>query len=142
MVEFVRQSTAMRITHTPEAHMRGDDRQQAAMWSYGSLEQRVLHPLRPMRAMVDTVLAELSPQVRPTVLGIGRPSIASVRSRPARIRSARTRGARMRRRASTIEERGFDKVGGRQRCAVGPRRGKRRLGGRMWRRPTGPKVRT
>src|SRR5262245_30374432 len=42
MVEFVKQSTTMRVTHTPEARMRGDDRQQAAMWSYLSLEQRVL----------------------------------------------------------------------------------------------------
>ena len=54
MVEFVKQSTTMRVTHTPEARMRGDDRQQAAMWSYVSLEQRVLQgrPLRPMRATV------------------------------------------------------------------------------------------
>ena len=42
--------------------MRGDDRQQAAMWSYISPEQRVPpeHPLRPIRAMVDTILADLS----------------------------------------------------------------------------------
>jgi hypothetical protein len=54
MVEFVKQSTTMRVTQTPEARMRGDGRQQAAMWSYLSLEQRVLQgrPLRPMRATV------------------------------------------------------------------------------------------
>ena len=54
MVEFVKQSTTMRLTHTPEARMRGDNQQQAAMWSYVSLEQRVLQgrPLRPMRATV------------------------------------------------------------------------------------------
>jgi hypothetical protein len=38
----------MRVTRTKEARMRGDDRQQAAMWSYISPEQRVPpeHPLR------------------------------------------------------------------------------------------------
>ncbi len=38
--------------------MRGDDEQQAGMFSYVSPEQRVPadHPLRPMRAMVDAVL--------------------------------------------------------------------------------------
>jgi len=43
--------------------MRGDDRQQAAMFSYLSPEQRVPadHPLRPMRRMVDDVLRGLSP---------------------------------------------------------------------------------
>ena len=44
--------------------MRGDDEQQASVWSYIPLEQRVPaeHPLRPLRAMVDAVLRELSPQ--------------------------------------------------------------------------------
>jgi len=38
--------------------MRGDDRQQGAMFSYISPEQRVPadHPLRPIREMVDEVL--------------------------------------------------------------------------------------
>ena len=38
--------------------MRGDDRQQAAMWSYVSAKQRVPqeHPLRPIRKMVDGAL--------------------------------------------------------------------------------------
>jgi hypothetical protein len=54
----------MRVTHTKEARMRGGDGQQAGMWSYISPEQRVPHdhPLRPIRAMVDTILAELSPE--------------------------------------------------------------------------------
>ena len=58
--------------------MRGDDRQQAAMWSYLSPEQRVPqdHPLRPIRAMVDTVLAELSPAFARLYSPVGRPSIA------------------------------------------------------------------
>ena len=55
--------------------MRGDDRQQAAMWSYISPEQRVPqdHPLRPIRAMVDTVLAELSPEFARLYSPVGRP---------------------------------------------------------------------
>jgi hypothetical protein len=64
MVESVEGSATMRVTHTQEARMRGDDRQQAGMWSYISPEQRVPpdHPLRPIRAMVDTILGELSPE--------------------------------------------------------------------------------
>ena len=57
--------------------MRGDDRQQAGMWSYISPEQRVPadHPLRPIRAMVDTILAELSPEFATLYSRVGRPSI-------------------------------------------------------------------
>jgi hypothetical protein len=42
--------------------MRGDDPQQAAIFSYISPEERVPpeHPLRAIRAMVDVVLKELS----------------------------------------------------------------------------------
>ncbi len=42
--------------------MRGDDTQQGSMWSYLSPEQRVPkdHPLRQIRAMVDTALKPLS----------------------------------------------------------------------------------
>lgn len=37
---------------------------QPHMWSYVPLEQRIPldHPLRPLRAMIDTILTELSPQ--------------------------------------------------------------------------------
>ncbi len=44
--------------------MRGDDQQQGAMYSYLSPEARVPqdHPLRAIRAMVDQVLGELSPE--------------------------------------------------------------------------------
>ena len=58
--------------------MRGDDRQQAAMWSYLSPEQRVPadHPLRPVRRMVDTVLGELAPAFAKLYAPVGRPSIA------------------------------------------------------------------
>ena len=57
--------------------MRGDDRQQAGMWSYISPEQRVPHdhPLRPIRAMVDAILAELSPEFATLYSPVGRPSI-------------------------------------------------------------------
>ena len=61
--------------------MRGDDERQAAVWSYIPLEQRVPadHPLRPMRAMVDAVLTELSPQFERLYARVGRPSIAPER---------------------------------------------------------------
>ncbi len=57
--------------------MRGDDRHQAAMWSYISPEQRVPqdHPLRPIRAMVDMILADLSPEFAELYSPVGRPSI-------------------------------------------------------------------
>jgi len=69
----------MRVTHVEEARMRGDDRQQAGMWSYVPLEQRVPpdHPLRPIRNLVDGVLAELSPEFSQLYARVGRP-----RSRP------------------------------------------------------------
>jgi len=58
--------------------MRGDDRQQGAMFSYVSPEQRVPadHPLRPIRRMVDEVLQELSPRFDRMYAQMGRPSIA------------------------------------------------------------------
>jgi transposase len=58
--------------------MRGDDRQQAAMYSYLSPEERVPadHPLRTLRLMVDGVLKELSPQFTALYAHTGRPSIA------------------------------------------------------------------
>jgi hypothetical protein len=67
----------MRVTQLEEACMRGDDHQQAAMWSCLSPEQRVPadHPLRPIRTMVNTVLAELSPDFATLYSPVGRPSI-------------------------------------------------------------------
>lgn len=58
--------------------MRGDDRQQAAMFSYLSPDARVPadHPLRAIRAMVDQVLADLSPRFEALYARTGRPSIA------------------------------------------------------------------
>src|SRR5215471_2060470 len=77
MVELAESSTTICVVHTKEARMRGDDRQQAAMWSYISPEQRVPqdHRLRPIRAMVDTILAELSPEFATLYAPVGRPSI-------------------------------------------------------------------
>jgi len=57
--------------------MRGDDRQQAAMFSYLSPEARVPqdHPLRVIRTLVDEVLRELSPRFGGLYAQVGRPSI-------------------------------------------------------------------
>ena len=57
--------------------MRGDDRQPDALFSYIRPEQRVPadHPLRPIRAMVDTVLHELSAEFARLYSRMGRPSI-------------------------------------------------------------------
>jgi len=57
--------------------MRGDDVRQGSVFSYVSLEQRVpeSHPLRPLRAMVDEALVELSPAFEGLYSRVGRPSI-------------------------------------------------------------------
>src|SRR5271163_217421 len=57
--------------------MRGNDRQQGHVFSYLSPEQRVRqdHPLRPIRAMVDQVLKQLSPKFDKMYSKAGRPSI-------------------------------------------------------------------
>src|ERR1700692_4992120 len=57
--------------------MRGRDQQQSHVFSYISPEQRVRrdHPLRPIRAMVDEILKQLSPQFTKMYAKVGRPSI-------------------------------------------------------------------
>ena len=57
--------------------MRGDDRQQAQMFSYLSPEERVPqdHPLRAIREMVDRALTRLSPRFEGLYSTTGRPSI-------------------------------------------------------------------
>src|SRR2546428_839876 len=57
--------------------MRGEDNKQEAMFSYVSPERRVPtdHPLRPIRAMVDGILKEMSPQFAKRYADVGRPSI-------------------------------------------------------------------
>src|SRR3954449_12496275 len=58
--------------------MRGQDRQQSAMFSYVSPEERVPaeHPLRPIREMADVALKSLSPVFDGMYATFGRPSIA------------------------------------------------------------------
>src|SRR5882724_2621595 len=58
--------------------MRGDDEQQAAMFSYISPEKRVPadHPLRPIRKMTDEIFKQLSPRFDALYARVGRPSIA------------------------------------------------------------------
>jgi hypothetical protein len=58
--------------------MRGDDPQQAAIFSYISPEERVPqdHPLHTMRVLVEAVLKALSPQFDRLYSDTGRPSIA------------------------------------------------------------------
>jgi transposase len=57
--------------------MRGNDQQQNHVFSYISPEQRVRkdHPLRPIRAMVDQILKQLSQQFDRMYAKVGRPSI-------------------------------------------------------------------
>src|ERR1700758_623429 len=58
--------------------MRGQDRQQSAMFSYVSPEERVSveHSLRPIREMADVALKALSPVFSRMYAAFGRPSIA------------------------------------------------------------------
>src|SRR3982074_571360 len=58
--------------------MRGDDLQQAGMFSYLSPEQRVpqSYPLGAIRKIADAVFVELSPQFDKMYARMGRPSIA------------------------------------------------------------------
>ena len=57
--------------------MRGSDHETGSMFSYRSLEDRIPadHPLRPLRAMVDAALEELSPLFGGLSAGWGRPWI-------------------------------------------------------------------
>jgi transposase len=61
--------------------MRGDQEQQAGMYSYISPEQRVPadHPLRPLRKMTDEIFKQLSPRFDKLYSRVGRPSIAPER---------------------------------------------------------------
>lgn len=58
--------------------MRGEDQQQASLFSYISPEERVPqdHPLRPIREMCDGALKRLSPEFERLYSRTGRPSIA------------------------------------------------------------------
>lgn len=58
--------------------MRGDDRHQSELFSYGSLEERIAkdHPLRRIRDVADQALARLSTRFDAIYGDTGRPSIA------------------------------------------------------------------
>jgi transposase len=58
--------------------MRGEDRQQSAMFSYVSTEERIpqSHPLRSIRRLVDGALKDLSRDFNKMYANEGRPSIA------------------------------------------------------------------
>ena len=57
--------------------MRGEDVRSESLFSYLSCEARVPkdHPLRPIQAIVDQALTELSPTFEKLYADIGRPSI-------------------------------------------------------------------
>lgn len=57
--------------------MRGSDQPQTALFSYLSIEDRIPqdHPLRAMQALVNPILAELSPRFQVLYARTGRPSI-------------------------------------------------------------------
>ncbi len=57
--------------------MRGADQPQTAMFSYVSIEDRIPadHPLRAIHALVNPVLAALSPRFQTMYSRMGRPSI-------------------------------------------------------------------
>jgi transposase len=59
-------------------NMRGDDKQQAAMFSYLTMEQRIPadHPMRRIRAMADRALAGMDAEFDRLYSDTGRPSIA------------------------------------------------------------------
>jgi transposase len=61
--------------------MRGSDPKQEAMFSYVSPENRVPaeHPLRPLRALMDDILKQMSPRLAKLYADTGRPSIAPER---------------------------------------------------------------
>jgi transposase len=58
--------------------MRGDDRQQHELFSYGGLDERIAadHPLRRIRALADQALARLTTRFDAIYGDAGRPSIA------------------------------------------------------------------
>jgi transposase len=58
--------------------MRGDDRQQHELFSYGGLDERIAadHPLRRIRTLADQALARLNSQFDAIYGDVGRPSIA------------------------------------------------------------------
>ena len=58
--------------------MRGDDRHQQELFSYGGLDERIAadHPLRRIRKLADAALARLGSQFDAIYGDVGRPSVA------------------------------------------------------------------
>ena len=71
------EGSTTRIPSTTITGMRGDDRQPTSMFSYVSAEDRVPadHPLRPIRALVDEILRDMSRDFDGLYARVGRPSI-------------------------------------------------------------------
>jgi transposase len=61
--------------------MRGDEKQQATMFSYITMEQRIApdHPIRRIRALVDRALSRMDAEFDRLYSEMGRPSIAPER---------------------------------------------------------------
>ena len=61
--------------------MRGSEAKQEALFSYVPPENRVPaeHPLRPLRALMDDILKQMSPRLAKLYTGTGRPSVAPER---------------------------------------------------------------
>src|SRR5262245_12503192 len=66
------------LQHTPEGDRRGDHKQPGAMLSSASSALRIaaMHPLQPMRVLVDQTLRELSPAFTRLDARVGRSSIS------------------------------------------------------------------
>jgi transposase len=64
-----------------EVDMRGEDKQQATMFSYVTMERRIAahHPLRAIRGMVDLALQRMDADLARLYSSTGRPSIAPER---------------------------------------------------------------
>ena len=64
-------------TSARDGVMRGTETGQAVLFSYVALEERIPpdHPLRPLKALVEPILAELSPRFAALYEAEGRPSI-------------------------------------------------------------------
>ena len=79
--KLLRYVTVFEVAMFYKRSMRGDDKQQAAMFSYVTLEQRIPadHPARQIRQMADRALQRLDAEFDKLYAAIGRPSIAPER---------------------------------------------------------------
>ena len=65
------------LLNNSEARMHGSDEQSSSLFSYVGLEERIpaCHPLRKIRALVNTALAKLDAEFAKLYAPEGRPSI-------------------------------------------------------------------